>query len=130
MAQPIIGPRVRSAAKATPSSSKVPPRRKLHSAWFAAKPGKSGRIRVRVIGKNGSGVANITVQLLAGNRRLEAATDSDGAAVFRDAPKARSVAFEVREYWLEAGPFKINPSHNDFYFEINGDAIPTGAFQG
>jgi hypothetical protein len=85
--------------------------------------GTPGRIRVWVIGRNGRGVANIKVQLLAGKEPLEATTDSDGAAVFQDVPNARAVAFEVREYWLEAGPFMINPSNKDFYFEINGDAI-------
>ena len=91
--------------------------------------GKPGRIRVWVIGKNGRGVANIGVQLLAGGERLEATTESDGAAVFRDAPNARAVAFEVRVYSLEAGPFEINPSHKDFYFEINGDAIQQVLFK-
>ena len=43
--------------------------------------------------------------------------------MFPDVANARAVSFEVRVYSIEAGPFKIDPSHKDFYFEINGDAI-------
>ena len=71
--------------------------------------GKPGRIRVWVINKNNHGVENIRVALQAG------------------APQA--VSFEVRVYSIEAGPFKINPSHKDFYFEINGDAITQVPFK-
>lgn len=88
-----------------------------------SEPGKAGRIRVWVIGKNGKGVANIHVRLLAGDEPLEATTTEDGAAVFPDAPKAHAVSFEVRVYQLDTEPFEINPSSKDFYFEINGDAI-------
>ena len=94
-----------------------------------SEPGKPGRIRVWVIGKNGKGIPNIDVRLLAGGEPLEARTDSDGAAVFPDAPKAHAVAFEVRVYSVEAGPFKIDPSHKDYYFEINGDAIQQVLFK-
>lgn len=92
--------------------------------------GKPGRIRVWVIGKDGKGVANIHVGLLAGDHPLEATTDEDGAAVFPDEPKAHAVAFEVRVYELEAGPFEIDASSNkDFYFEINGDTITQVLFE-
>ena len=91
--------------------------------------GKPGRIRVWVLGKDGKGIPNIDVRLLAGGEPLEARTDSDGAAVFPDPPKAHAVAFEVRVYSLEAGPFEINPSNKDFYFEINGDAIQQVLFK-
>lgn len=85
--------------------------------------GKPGRIRVWVTGKNGQGVEHIQVHLLAGDKPLEATTTSEGAAVFPDVAEARAVAFEVRVYSLQAGPYKIDPSNKDFYFEINGDAI-------
>ena len=91
--------------------------------------GTKGRIRVWVIGKNGKGVANITVGLQTAGEPLEAMTDSDGAAVFPDVASARAVTFEVREYWLKAGPFKIDPSNKDYYFEINGDAIQQVRFK-
>lgn len=86
-------------------------------------PGKAGRIRVWVIGKNGKGIANIHVGLQAGKEHFEANTDSDGAAVFPATNKPSAVSFEVRVYSLEAGPFEVNSADRDFYFEINGDAI-------
>jgi hypothetical protein len=85
--------------------------------------GKPGRIRVWVMGKNGKGVEHIRVVLLTAGKPEEATTDSDGAAVFADAAGAHDVSFEVRVYSLQAGPYKIDPSKKDFYFEINGDAI-------
>src|ERR1035437_3201314 len=91
--------------------------------------GKPGRIRVWVMGKNGRGVANIRVELKAGDEHFEATTDSDGAAVFPDAKGARAVSFEVRVYSVRAGPFEGNPSDRDFYFEINGDAITQVLFK-
>jgi hypothetical protein len=48
--------------------------------------------------------------------------------VFQDAPKAHAVSFEVRVYDLQAGPFEINSSQKDQYFEINGDAIQQVVF--
>lgn len=97
--------------------------------FVRSEPGKPGRIRVWVIGKNGKGIPNIDVRLLAGGEPLEARSDSDGVAVFEDVPKAHAVAFEVRVYSLEAGPYKIDPSHKDLYFEINGDAIQQVLFK-
>ena len=91
--------------------------------------GKPGRIRVWVISKNGIGVENIRVALQAADRHFEATTTSDAVAVFPDVANARAVAFEVRVYTIKAGPFEINPSHNDFYFEINGDAIAQVLFK-
>jgi hypothetical protein len=85
--------------------------------------GKPGRICVWVIGKNGHGVENIQVALQAADQNFEATTNSDGAAEFPNAADARAVAFEVRVYSVKAGPFVVDPSRNDFYFEINGDAI-------
>jgi hypothetical protein len=75
------------------------------------------------MGKNGHGVANIHVELKAGDEHFEATTDSEGAAVFPDAKGARGVSFEVRVYSLQAGPFDGSAADRDFYFEINGDAI-------
>jgi hypothetical protein len=109
----------------------------LHSSGKPGEPfrllrseeGKSGRIRVWVIGQNGKGVPNIRVGLKAGKEHLEAQTDSDGAAVFPDTAKPEAVYFEVRVYQVEAGPFPVNPAHRDFYFEINGDAITQVFFE-
>jgi len=91
--------------------------------------GKAGRIRVWVLGQDGKGVEHIHVYLLAGDKPQEVMTDSDGAAVFPDDPKAHAVAFEVRVYQVQAGPFEIDPKNKDFYFEINGDAITQVLFK-
>jgi len=97
--------------------------------FVRSEPGKAGRIRVWVIGKNGKGVENIHVQLEAAGKHLEATTTSDGAAVFPDAPGASAVSFEVRVYSLQTPPFKIDATNKDFYFEINGDAITQVLFK-
>jgi hypothetical protein len=103
----------------------------LHSAGKEEAPfrllrseaGKPGQIRVVVLGQNDKGVENIDVHLLIAGKALNGRTDSDGAAVFPDDPKAHAVAFEVPVYEVQAGPYEIDPTKKDFYFEINGDAI-------
>ena len=85
--------------------------------------GSPGRIRVWVTGKNGRGVPHIRVTLHAAGGDSEATTSAEGAAVFADVAEPRGVSFEVRVYDVRAGPFEINPSHKEVYFEINGDAI-------
>ena len=91
--------------------------------FLRSEAGKPGRIRVWVMGKNGHGVEHIRVVLQATDQHFEATTTSDGAVVFPDVANARAVVFEVEVYAIESGPFKINSSDKDFYFEINGDAI-------
>ena len=99
--------------------------------FLRSEAGKPGRIRVWVMGKNGKGVENIDVYLLAGAiEPQEARTDSEGAAVFPDDPKAHAVAFEVRVYELRTKPFEIDAKSNkDFYYEINGEAITQVLFK-
>jgi hypothetical protein len=91
--------------------------------------GNTGKIRVWVKGQNGQGVENIQVQLRAGDKHLQATTTADGSAVFPDLADAREVSFDVEVYSVQAGPFKIDPSNKDFYFEINGDAIQQVLFK-
>jgi hypothetical protein len=90
--------------------------------------GGSGKICVWVIGKDGHGVENIQVALQTVDQHFEATTTSDGAALFPDVAHARTVTFEVPVYSIKAGPFEIEPSDSDFYFEINGDAITAVLF--
>jgi hypothetical protein len=85
--------------------------------------GEPGKIRVWVIGKNGHAVENVEVALQAAGQQFDARTTSDGVAVFPYVAKARAVTFEVPVYSTKAGPFEIDAPNNDFYFEINGDAI-------
>jgi hypothetical protein len=106
------------------SGKEEPPFRLLRT-----EAGKAGRIRVWVLGKNGKGVENIHVHLLAGGEPLEAMTSEEGAAVFPDDPKAHGIAFEIRVYQVEAGPFAIDSAHKDYYFELNGDAVTQVLFK-
>ncbi len=109
----------------------------LHSAGKEEDPfrllrseaGKPGRIRVVVLGQNDKGVENIDVHLLTAGKALDGRTDSEGAAVFPDDPKARAVAFEVPVYQIATKPYEIDPKNKDFYFEINGDAITQVSFK-
>jgi hypothetical protein len=100
------------------AGKKEPPFRLVRS-----EAGKPDGIRISVIGKNGHGVENIQVAIQAGEKHLEARTSSDGVAEFPDVENARTATFEVPVYSITAGPFAINPSRHDFFFEINGDAI-------
>jgi hypothetical protein len=86
-------------------------------------------IRVWVKGLNGRGVEHIEVALRSADGDAEEKTTADGAALFPATKQPRAVMFRVPVYSVEAGPFELNPAHNDFYFEINGDAITQVRFQ-
>ena len=85
--------------------------------------GEPGTTRVWVIGKNGLGIEDIQVSLQAADQHFEATTTSDGSALFPDVANARTINFEVPVYAIKAGPFELDSSRNDFYFEIDGDSI-------
>ena len=97
--------------------------------FLRSEAGIPGKVCVWVIGKDGHGVENIQVALQTVDQHLEATTSSDGAALFPGVANARAVAFEVPVYSIKAGPFEIKPADNDFYFEINGDAITVVLFK-
>jgi hypothetical protein len=97
--------------------------------FLRSEAGTPGKISVWVIGKDGHGVENIQVSLQTVDQHFEATTTADGAAVFPDVTNARAVAFEVPVYSIHAGPFELKPSDNDFFFEINGDAITEVLFK-
>jgi hypothetical protein len=97
--------------------------------FLRSEAGRPGKICVWVLGKNGHGVENIQVALQTVDEHFEATTTSDGAAAFPGVAHARAVAFEVPVCSIKAGPFEIKPSDNDFYFEINADAITQVLFK-
>jgi uncharacterized protein len=97
--------------------------------FLRSEAGKPGKVYVWVIGENGRGVENIRVALQTADQHFEATTTSDGAAAFPDVANPRAVTFEVPVYSIKAGPFEIRPPDNDFYFEINGDAITQVLFK-
>ena len=84
---------------------------------------KTAAIRVHVLAPNGRAVPNIDVTLFTEKGKLEARTDSDGIAVFPTTNAVRRAAFTVRVYHLETEPYDLNPAHDDFVFEIDGQAI-------
>ncbi len=85
--------------------------------------GKIAGIRIWVTSKNGKGVEDVQVAVQTGDQHLEATTTSDGSALFSNIASARAVEFEVPVYAVKAGPFQIDSSKNEFYFEIDGDSI-------
>jgi hypothetical protein len=91
---------------------------------------EEGAIRVRVVAPNGRPVPNIDAALfIEAGGGSQARTDSDGCAWFAPDSRANAAAFSIRVYQIETAPFQLNPAHNDFTFEINGDAIRRVPFQ-
>jgi hypothetical protein len=97
---------------------KEPPFRFVRSA-----PSKEPGIRVWVKARNGNPVEHIEVGLKTDAGFTSDHTGADGSAHFPAEKPPRAVAFRIRVYGVEAGPFEIDPAHQDFYFEINGDDI-------
>jgi hypothetical protein len=106
------------------SGKEAPPFRLLRSA-----ASKAQGIRVWIKAPNGQPVPHIEVALRTATGASEQSTGGDGAAIFPEARSARSVVLSVPVYSLKWGPFDVNPAHNDFYFEINGEAITQVRFK-
>ena len=102
----------------TTSGTTAAPFRLLTSA-LTNEPG----IRVFLKAPNGGAVPNIDVALRTAKGMETARTDSDGVASFQPMAKPDAVLFRIRVYRLEAGPYDVDPAHNDFTFEINAEAI-------
>ena len=92
-------------------------------------PAKAADIRVHVVAPDGRGIPNIDVMLATDEGQREGRTDSGGIAVFPKTGAARGAAFRVRVYELQTKPYDLNPAHDDFTFEINGDAITQMPFK-
>jgi hypothetical protein len=90
---------------------------------------KTPGTRVWVKGPGGEAVPDIDVMIETPAGKAVVRTSETGAAEFTDKIGARSALIRVEVYQLEAGPFALNPAHNDFYFEINGDAIARVPFK-
>jgi hypothetical protein len=91
---------------------------------------KKEGIRVIVKGPAGHPAANIDVVLQSEGGKRTARTDSEGVALFEPAGGVKSVQFQIRVYHLDAGPYPLNPAHDEFQFEINGEAITRVPFKG
>jgi hypothetical protein len=94
-----------------------------------AASGKPG-IRVKVAGPAGDPAQNIDVTVNAEGGWVHARTDRDGIAEFATAHSARAVAFRIAVYDATMGPLPLDPSHNEFEYVLNGDAITQVPFQG
>jgi hypothetical protein len=95
-----------------------PPFRLVRSA-----AAKGDGIRVWVKAPNGTPVENIDVMLKTAKDEVKGRTTHEGVVFFGDAQQPREAFFRIRVYDLQAGPFPLNPAHNEFYFEINGEVI-------
>jgi hypothetical protein len=87
-------------------------------------------LTVSVKGADGSPVPNLNVAVKTSSGYVAARTDGDGAAAFPQVQSATAAMISVPVYQINAGPFPLNPAHNNFNFEINGEAITTVPFQG
>lgn len=101
-----------------------PPFRLLRSA-LTKKPGT----RVWVLAPGGQPVPHIDVVIDTAAGKAAASTSDDGSAEFLEKTGARSVVLRVPVYQVQAGPFDLNIAHNDFYFEIDGEAITRVPFK-
>ncbi|MGA3027081.1 MAG: hypothetical protein ABSF98_20170 [Bryobacteraceae bacterium] len=90
---------------------------------------KTPGTRVWVKAPGGQPIPDLDVVIDTPAGKTAARTTDTGAAEFADKTGARSALIRVEVYQLEAGPFTLNPAHNDFYFEINGDAITRVQFK-
>jgi hypothetical protein len=90
---------------------------------------KTPGTRVWVKAPGGGPVPNLGVIIDTPAGKAAARTADNGAAEFAGKTGARSAVIRLEVYELEAGPFALNPVHNDFYFEINGDAITRVPFK-
>jgi uncharacterized protein len=115
--------RVQNTVVLTTSGPDQPPFRLTASSSTS----ESGT-RVRIKNAKGQPVENIEVLLRTASGEHEARTRDEGTALF-ESREGRSVVLRVPVYSFEAGPFDINPAHNDFSFEINGEAITQVRFR-
>ncbi len=94
-----------------------------------SKPSSIPAIIVHLQGPNGRAVPNIDIELATAKGPLKARTDSSGDAEFPKTSPAESATFGIRVYEFRSEPLKINPAHNEFTFEINGEAITQVIFK-
>jgi hypothetical protein len=90
---------------------------------------KASTVRVHVVGPGGQKVPDIEVKVTTARGPLTGRTDSDGIAVFENAAEVKSVEFEIPVFEFRSGPLEVNAAHNDFTFEINGEAITEVQFK-
>ena len=101
-----------------------PPFRLVKSSSTKAKV-----LRVWVKAPNGRAVEHIEVVLQNGCDESLQKTSAEGVAMFPEPGAAKSIMLRVPVYHVEAGPYPLEPAHNDYVFEINGEAITQVRFK-
>jgi hypothetical protein len=87
-------------------------------------------VRIWIKGRNEKPVPNLDVALTASNGAATARTDSDGMAIFPNTTSPKSAVVHITVYHYDSPPLLLNPAHNTFTLEINGDVITTVPFKG
>lgn len=90
---------------------------------------KSPGTRVWIKAPGGQPIPDLDVVIETAAGKSAARTSDTGAAEFANKTGARSAVIRVDVYQVQAGPFTLNPAHNDFYFEIDGDALSRAPFK-
>ena len=87
-------------------------------------------VRVHVKGTAGHPAAGLDVVLRTESGDLFAGTDEQGVAAFEPKSAIKAAYFRVRMYDYQAGPFPLNPAHNQFEFTIHSAVISRVPFRG
>lgn len=91
---------------------------------------KTPDLRIWIKGKNGRGIPNLDITLTSAKGEKNARTDSDGMALFPATGEPKSAVVHIRVYHYDSPALVLNPAHNTFTLEIDGDAITTVPFKG
>jgi len=86
-------------------------------------------IHAWVKSSNGQPAEGIDVQLQRSPSPMQAKTNDRGEVVFFGAGSPLAVILTAPTYGVQGGPFPLNPEHNNFYFEINWEAITRVPFR-
>jgi hypothetical protein len=87
-------------------------------------------VRIWIKGMNGKPVPNLDVALKSAKGEATARTDSDGMALFPATNGVKSAVVHITVYHYDTPPLVLNPTHNTFTLEINGDVITSVPFKG
>ena len=87
-------------------------------------------VRIWIKGRNGRPIPNLDVELKSAKGEATARTDSDGMALFPATNGVKSAVVHITVYHYDTPPLVLNPAHNTFTLEINGDFITAVPFKG
>jgi hypothetical protein len=91
---------------------------------------KTPDIHVFIKSTSGEPVKDIDVLLeRAQGTPVRAQSDNKGEVVFAGPGAPRSATLTLRAYGSQGGPFKLNPEHDTFFFEVNWEAVTRVPFR-